>query len=91
MMRRVHVIVRGVVQGVGFRMDTMREAERLGLGGYVRNRVDGAVEIVAEGEAAAVERLVNWARHGPQAAAVEDVAVADAEPMGEFGGFGIRH
>jgi acylphosphatase len=90
MNRRVTIIVRGVVQGVCFRMYTQREAERLGLRGYVRNRADAAVEIVAEGDAAAVDRLIVWAKHGPPAAVVNDVEITDGESSGEFSGFGIR-
>jgi acylphosphatase len=91
MTRRVCITVRGVVQGVGFRMYTMREAERLRLFGHVRNLPDRSVEIVAEGDASSVDRLIGWARHGPRAAVVEDVAVEDGEPTGQFVGFGIRH
>ena len=91
MMKRVHITVRGVVQGVGFRMYCQWEANRLGLQGYVRNRSDGAVEIVADGPAEAVEQLIAWAKHGPPSAVVEDVSVEYAEPNGEFGEFGIRH
>lgn len=91
MTKRVTIIVRGVVQGVGFRMETKWEADRLGLHGYVRNRPDGSVEIVAEGNSAAIDRLIAWAKHGPPAAVVEDVEVKDGEPTGEFLDFGIRH
>jgi acylphosphatase len=91
MTKRVHITVRGVVQGVGFRIYTQQLADRLGLRGYVRNRSDGAVEIVAEGPADAVERLSEWSKHGPPAAIVEDVSAENGEPAGEFGDFGIRH
>jgi acylphosphatase len=91
MTTRVRITVRGVVQGVGFRMYTHREARRLGLGGYVRNLPDGSVEIVAEGPADAVARLIAWAKHGPPSAVVDDVNVKDAEPTGEFDDFGVRH
>lgn len=91
MTKRAHITVRGVVQGVGFRMYTQWEASRLGLRGYVRNRSDGAVEIVAEGAGDTVEQLITWAKHGPPPAVVENVSVAYAEPTGEFGDFTIRH
>jgi acylphosphatase len=90
-MKRIRMIVRGVVQGVGFRMYTEREAARLGVRGYVRNLPGGDVEIVAEGPAEAVERLIAWARHGPPAARVERVDVMDEGPTDEFDGFGIRY
>jgi acylphosphatase len=91
MTTRAVIIVRGVVQGVGFRIYAQSEANRLGLRGYVRNLPNGAVEIVAEGDADAVERLIEWAKRGPPAAAVEDVDVEHAEPTGEFSDFTIRH
>ena len=72
-------------------MHTRRRGDGLGLGGYVRNRPDGTVEIVAEGSAEAVDRLLASAKHGPPGAVVEDVQVIEGEPTGEFDGFGIRH
>ena len=90
MTTQAHVTVRGVVQGVAFRAYTQREARSLGLRGYVRNLPDGSVEIVAQGERDAVERLVAWARVGPAAARVRDVSVTYAEPTDAFPDFGIR-
>ncbi|HEX7805666.1 MAG TPA: acylphosphatase [Cellulomonas sp.] len=81
MMRR-RVVVHGDVQGVGFRWSCAREAERLGVHGWVLNRSDGAVEIVAEGEPAAVEQLVTWAHHGPRHAVVSRVEVTEETPQG---------
>jgi len=66
-------VIRGVVQGVGFRYATQREALRLGLQGWVRNRADGAVEAVAAGDPAGVDALDRWVRRGPPAARVEQV------------------
>jgi acylphosphatase len=65
--------VRGQVQGVGFRQAMRREAERAGVRGWVRNRSDGSVEALVQGEAAAVARLVDWARRGPPAARVDEL------------------
>jgi len=90
-MKRIHATVRGVVQGVGFRMFTAREARRLGVHGYVRNLPDGGVEIVAEGDADAVDQLAAWAHRGPPAARVDAVEVRPADPTGEFTGFDVRH
>jgi acylphosphatase len=75
-------VVHGSVQGVGFRWSCSREAERLGVRGWVRNRPDGTVEAVAEGDAAAVEELVAWLRHGPRFSDVSHVEVVDEEPAG---------
>ncbi|HEX4807078.1 MAG TPA: acylphosphatase [Conexibacter sp.] len=71
----VRAVVRGRVQGVGFREATVRRARSLGVLGWVRNRDDGAVEVHAEGPDAAVEALVGFLREGPRAAAVSDVEV----------------
>jgi acylphosphatase len=79
--KRVHVIVVGDVQGIGFRMSCQRRAITLGVRGWVRNRWDGSVEALFEGEAAAVDALVEWCRHGSPAPYVERVEVK-AEPLG---------
>lgn len=83
------VVVHGQVQGVFFRDSTRREAERLGVAGWVTNRDDGTVEALFEGGADAVERLVAWCRDGPPHATVERVDVQDAAPEG-LGGFAVR-
>ena len=72
-MDAVRYIVRGRVQGVGFRWFVMREAARLDLAGYVRNRPDGTVEVVAQGAVAALASLESALRHGPPAARVDGV------------------
>lgn len=82
---RRRVVVWGLVQGVGFRWHCAREAARLGVAGRVRNLRTGDVEIVAEGEADAVGRLVAWAHRGPSGAEVMGVDVTDEEPQGLAG------
>jgi acylphosphatase len=85
---RKRIVVRGRVQGVGFRYSTVHQARRLGLRGWARNAPDGSVEILAEGSAAAVEELVAWCRHGPPSARVANLQQADepgGEPLAEFG------
>ncbi len=71
----------GEVQGVGFRWSAQGEAERLGVVGRVRNRTDGAVEIVAQGERSAMDAFAAWLEQGPRFARVTDV---DAEPIDAF-------
>jgi acylphosphatase len=88
-MIRRRVVVEGHVQGVFFRDSTRQLAEREGVAGWVRNRPDGAVEAVFEGEEDAVERLVRFAREGPRGAHVERVEVADEKPEG-LRGFNVR-
>ncbi len=70
------LLIRGVVQGVGFRYAMQREAVRLGLVGWVRNRREGTVEAVVSGPEGAVQALVAWAHRGPPSARVESVVVA---------------
>jgi acylphosphatase len=82
-------VVRGRVQGVGFRYATVDRARALGLGGWVRNRPDGAVEAVFEGRRDRVESLVDWCRHGPRGAEVDSFDLAWEEPAGEYG-FDVR-
>jgi acylphosphatase len=79
---RRRVVVRGRVQGVGFRMSCARRARQLELGGSVRNRADGTVEAVFEGPAPAVEAMVEWCRTGPPMAQVTTVAVDAEAPAG---------
>jgi acylphosphatase len=89
MMRRVHAIVSGRVQGVSFRVATCREARRLGVAGWVRNLPDGTVELEAEGDASRVAELLAWCEHGPPAARVARVAVDELAALGGDGGFEI--
>ena len=79
-MVRRRVVIHGHVQGVFFRDSTRRLAEREGVTGWVRNRPVGAVEAVFEGDAQAVERLVQFARKGPRGAHVERVEMTEEEP-----------
>ncbi len=72
-LKTLHLNIRGVVQGVGFRVYMQREAQKLGVNGWVRNLADGSVEAVVQGESAAVDALVKWAHHGPRNARVSDV------------------
>jgi DNA ligase D-like protein (predicted 3'-phosphoesterase) len=78
----MRVVVRGAVQGVGYRDATLRQARRLGLMGWVRNGEDGSVIAHAEGPGSAVEELVAFLREGPPSAAVADVEVERLKPEG---------
>jgi acylphosphatase len=84
-MIRRRVVVSGRVQGVWFRDSCRREARRHRVAGWVRNREDGRVEAVFEGEPDAVNTLVNWAQHGPPHAHVTAIDVRDEAPTGEAG------
>lgn len=84
-MERRRVVVSGRVQGVFFRDTCRREAAEHGVAGWVRNRPDGTVEAVFEGEAGAVEHMVAWARRGPVQASVEGIDVQPEPPEGVQG------
>jgi acylphosphatase len=79
-MKRVRVVVRGRVQGVGFRASTAYEARHLGVTGWVRNLPDGGVEAVVDGAPDAVDALLAWLAHGPPGARVTSVDIADVAP-----------
>lgn len=89
--KAVHAIISGRVQGVFFRMETRRTAERLGVTGWVRNRPDGSVEAIFEGDSEKVDQVVYWCKKGPPAATVTDLQVAETGFTGEFKNFSIRY
>ncbi|QFZ83175.1 acylphosphatase [Variovorax paradoxus] len=74
-----HLVVHGLVQGVGYRWSMVQAAQRLGVRGWVRNRRDGNVEALVAGAADGVEALVHWARQGPAGARVDAVDVNEAD------------
>ncbi len=80
-MRTVRLIVHGRVQGVGFRHFVANAARRIGLDGWVRNRLDGTVEVLARGSLPAVEELIAECHKGPPASIVGGVAVAEADEV----------
>lgn len=82
--------ITGRVQGVGFRYSMQREATRLGVAGWVRNRRDGSVEALAQGSEQAVAALTAWARQGPRGACVDHVQIANLESDESCAGFEQR-
>jgi acylphosphatase len=89
--KRAHVVIHGRVQGVFFRMNTRQAAERFGVTGWVRNRPDGTVEAVFEGESAAVDAVLKWCETGDSPAQVSHVDVSWEGATGEFETFAITH
>jgi acylphosphatase len=85
MKRRVRLQIAGVVQGVSFRWSMQREARRLGVSGWVRNRRDGSVEALV------LQQLLAWSHDGPPGAVVARVDAEWSDATGEFGGFDIIH
>ena len=88
-MKAVDVLITGRVQGVFFRARAYEEATRLDVSGWVRNEPDGSVAAHLEGDADAVDALVEWCRHGPPYAQVERVTAAPSVPSG-VAGFTVR-
>lgn len=87
---RLHAGVFGLVQGVNFRAATRDQARTLGLVGWVRNRMDGSVEVMAEGPRSDLDQLLAYLHHGPQLAEVERVEAGWQVGTGEFTRFEIR-
>ena len=87
---RLRATVRGTVQGVGFRWFVQRTAARLELEGWVANRADRAVEVVAEGERGMLDGLLAALREGPPSSSVESVEERWEPPTGGLGAFRIR-
>ena len=87
---RAHVFISGRVQGVSFRWYTQRQAQALGVTGWVSNLWNGQVEAVFEGDKSAVEKAVNWCYAGPPMAHVDEVKVTHEVATGEFRSFRVK-
>jgi len=88
---RAHMLVSGRVQGVFFRENTRKIANELEVFGWVRNLLDGRVEVVAEGEKEKVKRLVEWAKEGPPSANVESLDLKWKKYQGDFDEFEVKY
>ncbi len=88
---RVRIIVKGRVQGVGYRFFTQRAALELGIKGYVRNLPDGTVEVVAEGSPEVIKKFIEKLKEGPPLAIVEDMEIQEIPPDEEFETFEVRY
>jgi acylphosphatase len=86
----LHIVVKGRVQGVCFRAYTQKQADKLNLGGFVRNLANGDVEIVASGESTALQKLLAWCHKGPMLAKVIEVRANPIANHEDFAGFEIR-
>ena len=91
MKKRVKLNIRGKVQGVWFRGSTEKEAIKLNIKGWVKNNSDGSVSVVAEGDEEALKTLIQWCKHGPTGARVDDIEVSWLDYRGEFQNFQIRY
>jgi len=88
---RVHIVIYGIVQGVGYRYSTYRKALQLGITGWVRNKNDGSVEAVFEGAREKLEEMLSWCREGPSGAYVSEIKVQWEEGDERYNNFEIRY
>lgn len=88
-MKRIHLIISGDIQGVGFRAWVRDKARELGIVGWVKNREDGSVEVAAEGEKKELEKLIMDCHDGPDVAMAENVDVSWEETTNDFVSFEI--
>lgn len=88
---QLHITISGRVQGVFFRAEAQREAEKLGITGWVRNTDDGSVEILAEGEKAILESFLGWCKKGPERAEIRNIEVKQKDAEEEYGKFIILY
>ncbi len=88
---RARVIIEGRVQGVFFRHHTQEMALKLGVMGWVKNRRDGSVEAVFEGDQERVDQIIEWCRHGPPEARVKKVYSTWENYTGEFDDFSVTY
>ncbi len=90
-MIQIKAIVKGRVQGVFYRAHTQKQADRLGVKGYVKNLPDGSVEAVFEGDPKSVSQMVKWCHQGPKASFVEHVLAKEADGLSNFETFKITY
>jgi acylphosphatase len=90
-MKRVRLVISGDVLGVGYRAWVKRQAKALGVAGWVKNREDKTVEIIAEGNEQALEQLINMCKRGPDVSWVERVDTRWEQVTGEFIGFEVLY
>jgi len=88
---RVHIFVSGRVQGIFFRENTKKKAEKLAISGWVKNLRDGRLEAVFEGDRENIEKMVNWAKKGPIWAKIDDFSLVWEDYQGEFKEFSIEY
>ena len=88
---QIHVIIKGYVQGVGFRFFVLEKANVLGIQGWVRNTISGQVEVLAEGTVEQINQFLELIKQGPRQALVTDIEIEKNDPSGEFIGFSLRN
>lgn len=89
--KRVHLLIRGRVQGVYFRQSMMETAEKNNVLGWVQNLPDNRVEAILEGNDSNVDAVIEWANFGPAGAVVDELKITEENYIGEFSDFEIRY
>lgn len=90
-LKRVHVLIYGEVQGVFFRAFVKKTADSLGIFGWVKNKLNGSVEAVAEASKEKLDKFLETCSKGPQTSEVVEIRRSWEKPTGEFNGFDIKH
>jgi acylphosphatase len=88
--KQYQLLVKGRVQGVGYRASAAEKARQLGLVGWVRNLADGRVELCIEGETEQLQQMIDWARQGPRFAEVSDIELSEKDTVSGLIDFDIR-
>jgi len=91
MKQRIHIIIKGRVQGVFFRAQAKRQAQIFNITGWIKNNPDGSVELIAEGEEDNLNQLQAWCTKGPDIAKVENIKAKQEEYKGEFTTFSVKY
>jgi acylphosphatase len=90
-MKRVHIFISGIVQGVFFRSNIKEKANKLNLKGFVKNLPNGKVEAVFEGKEENINEILKFCKKGPQGAKIKDVEIKEEKVSNEFNSFGVRY
>ena len=88
---QIKLVITGRVQGVFFRAETKKAADRLGISGYVKNLSDGSVEAVIKGDQASVSQMIAWCRKGPAISKVQSVKMEEISSVSDFNTFDVRY
>jgi acylphosphatase len=89
--KRVHLLIKGLVQGVYFRQTMMETAEKNNVLGWVQNLPDNRVEAILEGDNSNVDAVIEWAHFGPAGAVVDEIKIAEERYVGDFSDFEIHY
>ena len=89
--KRVHLLIKGRVQGVYFRQTMMENAQKNNVLGWVQNLPDNRVEAILEGDNSNVDAVIEWAHFGPAGAVVDELKISEEKYIGEFSDFEIRY